>query len=229
MSQFMKRHALSTKIHIKIYTQINCFYLQYFIAHAQNKLNGICTSNNPDILVCNIKASLNGGMEIQINGEGFNGLPTDHKVSLEDAHSGSTTSGLTISNDDAFSSNIDRGRLVYTVPSINDILGNSESISTATRSNFNSYVSVENPTSAFHCDGDRSECIVNYNIAHTPIVNRVYPSTVYAGQSICFNVFTGNSNYLDGTVLSSVGIDGFKANVTYSNPESASTTGNHQL
>ena len=59
-------------------------------------------------------------MEIQINGEGFDGLPTDHKVKFEDAHLGSTTSGFTISNDDAFSSNVDRGRLVYTVPSFNE-------------------------------------------------------------------------------------------------------------
>ena len=168
-------------------------------------------------------------MEIQINGEGFDGLPTDHQVKFEDAHLGSTTSGFTISNDDAFSSNVDRGRLVYTVPSFNEVFGSSEGISTTTRNNFNTYVSVQNLANSFQCDGDKSECVVSYNIAYTPIVKRVYPSTVYSGQTMCFNVFTGHSNYIDGTVLSSVSIDGFIANVTESNPSSASTTGNYQL
>ena len=41
----------------------------------------------------------------------------------------------------------------------------------------------------FACD-TASRCTVTYGIAYTPQVHRIYPSTVYAGQDICFNVFT---------------------------------------
>ena len=139
----------------------------------------------------NIYSSLIGKRPIQINGEDFaNGLgAADHTVHFNGAHG--DIAGPAITNDMDFKSSIGAGFIYYETPHVDQILPSSVR---GTVSSYTSTVHVsDSGTGAnqrhYGCQA-AAHCKVEHDISYTPQILRIYPSTIYSGQDICFQVFT---------------------------------------
>jgi hypothetical protein len=130
---------------------------------------------------------------MQINGQGFVGTAQDQSVFLKSTVGSTTVTvpGPTIDKTFNFNSDISRGIIYYEAPSPTTMFG--ETIGPKITS-MESEVFVQGPSSTgvselFSCE-TASHCKIQYGMAYTPTIMKIYPSTVYAGQDICFNVFT---------------------------------------
>ncbi|CAI2373695.1 unnamed protein product [Moneuplotes crassus] len=138
-----------------------------------------------------IYSSLMGGKPFQIDGEEFASGQgaADHSVYFKG--SSANEQGPIVNNDFDFKSSIQSGFIYYETPHINKILPSN------LQSTLSSYTSVVHLKDSgvgsaqrnFACDID-ADCDIKYSINYTPQILRVYPSTVYSGQDICFEVFT---------------------------------------
>lgn len=181
-----------------IFTAVLGLNLHIFLGvHADDslKLMGVCDYQSTKD-TCSVYASLEGQRPIQILGQGFTQTAQDQKVMFKYTLSGTNLAspGPAITRDFNYKSDISRGVLYYEAPSLKQLLGDSIASKTHTLS---TEIYVQGPsaggtTSLFSCD-TASACTVQYGLAYTPQVLRIYPSTVYAGQDICFNVFTDNA------------------------------------
>jgi hypothetical protein len=90
-----------------------------------------------------------------------------------------------------FNSDVSRGILYYEVPSVETLLGSEigSQVTSLSSELFVAGTSASGSPQILRCDTS-TDCVVNYNIAYTPQILRIFPSTVYAGQDICFEVFT---------------------------------------
>lgn len=143
-----------------------------------------------------MKASVLGGRSIQISGEGFTSQAQDQFVYFINdltsyGYSSLTTSGDAITRDFAYKSQISSGILYYELPSLTSLLGETvgSQITSMDTEIFVAGPASDGSTQRYTCDAS-SDCTLTYGLAYTPFVKRIYPSTVYAGQDICFNVFT---------------------------------------
>jgi hypothetical protein len=132
-------------------------------------------------------------------GEGFHANAQDQFVFFINdltsyGSSSLTTSGDAITRDFAFSSNIAGGLIYYELPSLTSLLGEATGAKVTSMSSeiFVAGPASDGTTQRYACDTS-SDCTLAYDLAYTPFVNRIYPSTVYAGQDICFNVFTDSA------------------------------------
>jgi hypothetical protein len=155
-----------------------------------------------------VYASLAGQRPMQILGQGFTGTAQDQRVFLKTTVGSTTVTapGPTIDKAFNFNSDISRGIIYYEAPSPKTLLG--EAIGSKI-SSMESEVFVQGPSSAgvselFSCETD-FHCKIKFGMPYTPQIMRIYPSTVYAGQTICFNVFTdyaadGREMYLSSKI-----------------------------
>lgn len=106
-----------------------------------------------------------------------------------------------VSTDDNFLSNIAKGKLTYLLPSMEELLGSE----LTEQGIFEGILSVQGSDYLLQCLNN-ADCKITYHMAYTPIVHSIYPSTVYSGQKICFDVFTdlatngGNKALLSGKI-----------------------------
>ena len=111
-------------------------------------------------------------------------------------------------------SGISAGFIYYETPAINDIVPAAEK---GTKSEFTPVVHLSGTPNAdgtpntFACLND-ANCDISYSISHTPQVLSVYPSTVYSGQDICFEVFTDDTKD-GGSVLTNLKIGDYSADI----------------
>lgn len=136
---------------------------------------------------------------MQILGEGFYGTAKEQSVYLN--YEGIALPGDEITNDMNYKSDISRGKIYYESPSIENVFGSSlaSQISDVSTEVFVGGPTSDGTTTTFACSS-ASQCTINYSIIRTPQINRIYPSTVFAGMDICVNVFTdystgSNKNY----------------------------------
>ena len=176
---------------------------------------------------------MEGGRPFQINGEGFTAgdAAEDHQVYFEgDSYA---LQGGAMTADFDFLSNTHAGFLYYETPALNDILVSSQQDAFTT---YDPTLHVKGPVQTsgaqhtYACD-TTSSCEVNYRMKYTPTVNRIYPSTVYSGQDVCFNVFTDQVSE-QGSVLRDAKIGTYSVDTeTYveENAEEVSTHYDYEL
>jgi hypothetical protein len=162
---------------------------------------------------------MKGGRGVQINGEGLIGMPTDNSPILTDSAEGTRFEADQLSGDESFLSSVARGQLHYILPALEHVYGTpGEKLQTV----FKNIISVKGQGHIFECSNPDS-CAVEYDAAFTPQVRRVFPATVYAGQDICFEVFTDQVSSGGKKVFTKAEIDGFLLDVTDSEPVTPST------
>lgn len=174
-----------------------------------------------------------GGRSIQINGEGFQGSAQDHSIYFKKSIA---LPGPAMTFAENFQSDIARGIIYYEVPSLSTLVGEADAQKTTY---YDPIVSLLGPlktdgTRAVYNCASSSDCKVIYDISYTPQVNRIYPSTVYSGQDLCFDVYTGPVSNSGRNVLKEdyckLGDYSIELN-TYAdeNAEAVSTGGYYQL
>lgn len=94
--------------------------------------------------------------------------------------------------DNSFLSNPDKGIIQYVIPSLEDIVGSSAA---STISSLTPELSMIGQNLAYYACSNSSNCQVKYDLKYTPQIYSIYPSTVYAGQDICAEVFTDQATY----------------------------------
>ena len=166
-------------------------------------------------------------MKIVVKGQGLEGLPTSTQISFKDPDSKFLDDGYYISNTDAVLSNVKRGKLIYTLP---DPYRNCRRRKRNGRrkKRCRLFFRLRDFFDAFEPEsGDEEEDTeIDFDVETTPIINRIYPSTVYSGQRICFNVFTDKTNE-EGQIIQSATIE--QSNIDINIPSSISQTADYQI
>lgn len=88
--------------------------------------------------------------------------------------------------DMSFLSSPVKGDVYYETPSLDALLGSTlaDQFSTADGELF-----LEGKQVQYTCVNE-TNCKIHYRLTHTPQIFGIYPSTVYEGQNICFDVFS---------------------------------------
>lgn len=138
--------------------------------------------------------SMAGGLELFIDGKGFDQEPHINHVLFVPVQSEPTELGLPKLNiDDEIQSAPDLGRLAYTLPAITDVLGGVpiETFNTHYIANSDENIIFELKTSnqaeatnSACPDEWKGKCYVNYSLRYTPLLHDVTPSNVFWDQKI---------------------------------------------
>ena len=203
-------------------------FLVLGITTEEAKLVGVCEPEN-ELVSCTIYSSVEGGRYIQINGEGFKDTAQDQQVLVTqvDITPEVALTGTDVSRDDNFLSNIAKGKLTYLLPSMEELLGTQ----VTEQGVFQGILSVKGSDYLLQCLNN-ADCKITYSMAYTPTVHSIYPSTVYSGQQICFDVFTdlatngGNKAFLSGKI-GNYNID--HESYSEENDDNVSNKNNYQL
>jgi hypothetical protein len=159
-------------------------------ANTAATLNGVCTSGSSST-ACTVPLSLAGGASVQISGSGFTSAAASHSACFVDGTSSSSAACQTIDNDSNFNSDPMSGTISYSTPGIQSLI---DTEYTETYSSYNPVLFLKGPLNedgtqdTFACS-DPEDCKVSYGIAYTPLVSKLYPSTVYPGQDFCLSLF----------------------------------------
>jgi hypothetical protein len=132
-------------------------------------------------------SSLAGGKPIRIKGANPGMTSEDYKFFIQ-------IEGVSIPAPDgtadfSFLSSPAKGDVYYETPSLVELLGTSlaDEYYTADGDLFMEAKSVQ-----YTCL-DSSDCRIHYRLNYTPQIFNIYPSTVYEGQNICFEVFSDST------------------------------------
>ena len=145
----------------------------------------------------------------------------DHSVHFREGTT--NTQGPAVNNNFDFKSSIQQGFIYYETPAISQIVSSSQ---LTTLSSHTAVVNLKDSGVGsaqrnFACDTD-ANCDVKYSVAYTPQIHRIYPSTVYSGQDICFEVFTDAVTNSDRDGVNKLMIGDYNADIeTYDEDNAA--------